>query len=124
MPKLLSIDDEKEFCDFIRSYFSPRGYQVFTAHEGDSGIEIARKELPDIALIDLKMPGKHGDVVMSEVKQVSPATRIIMITASEGFGKTRERLLSIGAFACFDKPLTSLRDLEIKIKEAMSDGGR
>ncbi len=124
MPKLLTIDDEVEFTVFIRSYFQPRGYNVFTANEGETGIRIAGEEQPDIALIDLKMPGKHGDVVMGEINKVSPGTRIIMITASEGFGKTRERLLSLGAFACFDKPLTSLKDLENKVKEALAHGPR
>ncbi len=122
MPKLLTIDDETEISAFIRSYFEPRGYQVFSAIEGNAGIEIARLEQPEVALIDLKMPGKHGDVVMGEIHMVSPRTQAIMITASEGLGKTRDRLLSIGAFACFDKPLTSLRDLEIKVKEAIAHG--
>lgn len=124
MPKLLTIDDEKEFTIFIRSYFEPRGYEVFTAHEGDSGIKIAQEQQPEVALIDLKMPGKHGDVVMEEVRKVSPKTHAIMITASEGFGKTRERLLKMGAFACFDKPLSSLKDLENKIREALAHGSR
>lgn len=120
MPKLLTIDDEKEFTVFIRSYFEPRKYEVFTANEGESGIRIAAEQQPEIALIDLKMPGKHGDVVMEEIRKVSPNTQAIMITASEGFGKTRERLLKLGAFACFDKPLSSLKDLELKIKEALA----
>ncbi len=124
MPKLLTIDDEKEFTSFIKSYFEPRGYQVFIANEGEGGIAIGCAERPEIALIDLKMPGKHGDIVMGEIKAASPGTQVIMITASEGFGKTRERLLSLGAFACFDKPLTSLKDLELKIKEALAHDGR
>ena len=124
MPKLLTIDDEKEFTIFIRSYFEPRGYEVFAAQEGESGIRIAQEQQPEVALIDLKMPGIHGDVVMAEVRRVSPGTHAIMITASEGFGKTRERLLELGAFACFDKPLSSLKDLEFKIKEALAHGRR
>ena len=124
MPKLLTIDDETEFTAFIRSYFEPRKYQVFTANEGDAGIRLAAQEQPEVALIDLKMPGKHGDVVMEEIRGVSPKTHAIMITASEGFGKTRERLLTLGAFACFDKPLTSLKDLELTIKEALAHGPR
>lgn len=124
MAKLLTIDDEVEFTIFIRSYFEPRGYEVFAAQEGDLGIQIARDQQPEVALIDLKMPGKHGDVVMEEVRKVSPGTHAIMITASEGFGKTRERLLQLGAFACFDKPLSSLKDLESKVKEALARGSR
>lgn len=124
MFKLLTIDDEPGFTTFIRSYFEPRGYHVFTAAEGDTGIRIGAEEQPDVALIDLRMPGKHGDEVMREIRKASPNTQCIMITASEGQGKTRERLLAEGAFACFDKPLSSLKDLETKIKEALSHAGQ
>jgi CheY-like chemotaxis protein len=124
MLKLLTIDDETEFTTFLRSYFEPRGYQVFTANEGEAGIRIGTEQQPDIALIDLRMPGKHGDEVMREIRRASPHTQCIMITASEGQGKTRERLLAEGAYACFDKPLSSLKDLEMKIKEALAHVGQ
>ena len=119
MPKLLAIDDETEFTSLIQGYFSSRGYQVMIANEGRMGLKIAKEHKPDVCLIDLKMPGIHGDEVMKQILEIYPGTKCIMITASEGEGKMRDQLIEQGAYACFDKPLTSLRDLESKIKEEL-----
>ena len=120
--KILTIDDEREFTSLISNYFSPRGYLVFIAHEGETGLAVAKKELPDVCLIDVKMPGKHGDEVLKEILQFHPGTKCIMITASEGEGKTRAKLLELGAYQCFDKPISSLKVLEHTIQEALSNG--
>ena len=118
--KVLTIDDEKEFTNLIDSYFSPRGYTVLIANEGTVGLSIAKKENPDVCLIDIKMPGMHGDEVLKEVLKHNPKIKCIMITASEGEGKERAKLIEMGAYACFDKPLTSLKDLENNIREALA----
>jgi CheY-like chemotaxis protein len=120
MPKILSIDDEVEFTTLIQNYFGVRGFQVFVANQGEAGLKILKSELPDVCLIDLKMPGMHGDEVLKEILSFAPKTKCIMITASEGAGKTRARLIEMGAFTCFDKPLSSLKDLEQKINEALN----
>ena len=120
MTKLLTIDDELEFTNLIRDYFTPRGFEVLIANHGDDGLAIAERERPEVCLIDLKMPGLHGDEVLKRILEINPGTKCIMITASEGEGKSRSKLLEMGAFTCFDKPLTSLKDLEQKIKEALS----
>lgn len=119
MTKLLTIDDEIEFTGIIENYFGARGFQVFSANRGDEGLQIFRQEKPEVCLIDLKMPGLHGDEVLREILLTAPKTKCIMITASEGEGKTRQKLLEMGAYTCFDKPLHSLRALETKIKEAL-----
>ena len=119
MVKILTIDDEAEFTTLIQSYFGPRGFEVHVANDGATGLAMAKKENPDVCLIDLKMPGKHGDEVLLEIKKSLPKTQCIMITASEGEGKTRQHLLDLGAYACFDKPLSSIRDLHDKITEAL-----
>lgn len=119
MTKILTIDDETEFTTLIQSYFEPRGYQVLVANDGDKGLALAKKENPEICLIDLKMPGLHGDEVLREILLHKPDAKCIMITASEGEGKSREKMMAMGAYACFDKPITSLRTLEDKIKEAL-----
>ena len=120
MPKLLTIDDEVEFTNLIQGYFGARGFEVFISNAGEAGLRLAKEHKPDVCLIDLKMPGIHGDEVMKEIFSMNPKAKCIMITASEGEGKTRESLLQQGAYACFDKPITSLRDLEKTIKEALA----
>ena len=119
MPLLLTIDDETEFTSLIQGYFSARGFEVMTANDGQAGLKLVKQRKPDVCLIDLKMPGMHGDDVMKEILRLHPVAKCIMITASEGEAKTRGYLMEIGAYTCFDKPLTSLRDLENKIKEAL-----
>jgi len=120
MPKLLAIDDEVEFTNLIKNYFGPRGYEVIVAHRGDQGLVLSVKEKPDVYLIDLKMPGMHGDELLMTILANEPKAKCIMITASEGEEKVRTHLMKLGAYTCFDKPLTSLRDLEEKIKEALT----
>ena len=122
MPKLLTIDDEPEFTNLISSYFGPRGFEVLMANTGEEGIAVAKKELPEVCLIDLKMPGIHGDEVLKTILTMNPKTKCIMITASEGEGKSRTHLMEMGAYCCFDKPITSLRELEKKIRQALEDG--
>ena len=120
MAKLLTIDDEVEFTALIQGYFGARGYEVVIANSGEIGLKLAKEIKPDICLIDLKMPGMHGDEVLKEILSIHPQTKCIMITASEGEEKTRNYLMRLGAYTCFDKPLTSLRDLEEAIKKALS----
>ncbi len=120
MRTLITIDDEVEFTNLIQCYFSVRGFHVFTANEGETGLSLVKQENPQVCLIDLKMPGKHGDEVLKEILDFNPSTKCIMIMASEGGGKTRARLMELGAYTCFDKPLSSLKDLEMKINEALS----
>ena len=119
MIKLLTIDDEVEFTGLIQNYFEPRGFEVLSANDGAVGLELAKKENPDVCLIDLKMPGLHGDEVLREILLYKPNIKCIMVTASEGEGKTSEKLISMGAFFCFDKPISSLKILESKIREAL-----
>ena len=120
MLKLLAIDDEVEFTNLIQGYFGVRGYEVYIANSGDVGLKAAKERKPDVCLIDLKMPGIHGDEVMKAILSMNPKTKCIMITASEGEGKTRQHLLEMGAYTCFDKPITSLRALEDTIKKAVA----
>ena len=120
MPKILTIDDEVEFTNLIQGYLGARGFEVFVANNGATGLKIAREKNPDLCLIDLKMPGIHGDEVMKEILSMNPKIKCIMITASEGEGKTRETLLQMGAYTCFDKPITSLRLLEDTVRKALA----
>lgn len=119
-PHLLTIDDESEFVELIRDYFEPRGYTVYTAVRGVNGIEIAREKKPDVVLIDLKMPGIDGDEALALIRKVQPEAKVIFVTAYDDGGKTKTRLMKMGAYAFFDKPISSLKDLEETINKAVA----
>ena len=118
-PKLVAIDDEMEFTKTIDQFFSTRGYEVHVALTGTSGIELVDYHNPDVVLVDLKLPGLDGDEVLKHIRRTHPQTKVIVITAYNDGGKTRDRLLGLGAFAHFDKPLSSLRDLAAMVKRAL-----
>ena len=117
--KLVAIDDEVEFTKTIDQFFSARGFEVHVALTGTSGIELVDYHHPDIVLVDLKLPGMDGDEILKHVRRTHPKTHVIVITAYNDGGKTRDRLLKLGAFAHFDKPLSSLRDLFETVKQAL-----
>ena len=116
--KLVAIDDELEFTRTIEQFFTARGYEVRVALTGTSGIELVDYYDPDVVLVDLKLPGMDGDQILQHIRRTHPKTKVIVITAYNDGGKTRDRLLSLGAFAHFDKPLSSLRDLAETVKRA------
>lgn len=122
-PKLVAIDDEVEFTKALEQFFSARGYEVHVALTGTSGLELVDAHEPPVVLVDLKLPGMDGDELLQRIRRTHPTTRVIIITAYNDGGKTRDRLLALGAFAHFDKPLTSLRDLADTVKRALPDGG-
>jgi len=122
-PRIVAIDDEVEFVDILKNYFAPRGYEIDVAIRGAKGIEIVREKKPDVVLMDLKMPGIDGDEVLNLLKSMEPSPKVIFISAYDDGGKTKARLLRMGAYAYFDKPIASLRELEEAINKA-ANGSR
>jgi len=116
--KIVAIDDEAEFIDMIKNYFEPRGYDIAVAVRGTKGIELVKEKKPDVVLMDLKMPGIDGDEVLSLLKSMDPSPKVIFVTAYDDGGKTKARLLKMGAYAYFDKPVSSLRELEKAVNKA------
>ena len=116
--RIVAIDDEVEFTKTIDQFFSARGYEVHVALTGTSGVELIDYHRPDVVLVDLKLPGMDGDEVLKHIRRTHPETKVIVITAYNDGGKTRDRLLSLGAFAHFDKSLSSLRDLAQMVQRA------
>jgi CheY-like chemotaxis protein len=117
-PRIVAIDDEAEFLDILRDYFEPRGYRLSAAVRGAKGIELVKEERPDVVLMDLKMPGIDGDEAFRVMRSIDPRLKIIFITAYDDGGKTKARLVKMGAYACIDKPVTSLRELEDIVNRA------
>jgi len=82
--KVLVVDDEVDFCYFVqKNLMHGRMFDVITATNGKDGIELAKRELPDIILLDLLMPDMPGEDVMAALKE-EPATAkipILYITA-------------------------------------------
>ncbi len=78
--KILIIDDEAKIVEICRDYLKAAGFSVITSLEGQGGMEIARREKPDLILLDLMLPGIDGLDICRELRKESN-TPIIMLTA-------------------------------------------
>lgn len=117
-PKLVVIDDELEFAKVLDDFFRARGYEVSVALRGTSGLQLVEQQQPDVVVMDLKMPGMDGDEVLKRIRDKHLKTKVIIVTAYDD-GTTRDRLLTLGAFAHFEKPLQSILVLDEAIKQAL-----
>ena len=118
-PTVVAIDDEIEFTKTINEFFTARGYDVHVALTGLSGLQLVDQHKPQVVLVDLKLPGMDGDELLKIIHSRYPSMAVIVVTAYNDGGKTRDRLLAAGAFAHFDKPLSSLRDLAETVRRAL-----
>lgn len=97
LPKLLIIDDSEDIVEFLSDLFEDE-YQCITAADGDDGVEIADKMLPDIILCDVQMPRKSGLDVVKELRN-NPRTHFIPIILLSGYNTRENRLEGLRAMA-------------------------
>ena len=80
---VLVIDDEKDLLELVRYNLEKEGYRIRMAENGEAGLEAAMRELPDIVIVDLMLPGIDGLDVCRRLRsdQRTARTPIIMLTA-------------------------------------------
>jgi two-component system alkaline phosphatase synthesis response regulator PhoP len=83
MDRILVVDDDRDIVRLVRSYLEKAGYQVLTAYDGESALQILRSEKPELLILDLMLPDRDGWDVARLVRADSSiaATPIIMLTA-------------------------------------------
>ena len=104
MHKLLVVDDETDICDFVKTFFKDRGFHVFTALNGEEALYIAKKDRPDLVLLDIKMKGMDGLAALKHFKELDRSIKIIMVTALADQDKMHEAY-KLGACDYITKPL-------------------
>jgi CheY-like chemotaxis protein len=107
MKKILVIDDEPQILWVASTRLQAGGYAVSTALSGEQGLKKARKEIPDLVLLDHIMPEMSGDETLERLKK-DPATKnipVIIFTADERRVHMGD-CLSRGAADCLFKPFT------------------
>ena len=104
-PLFLIIDDEESLRDGCKQTLEKSGYSVLSAAEGVEGIKIARESKPEVAFIDLKMPGISGMVVIDTLAKDIPDTVLITITGYATIGSAVEAIQK-GAFDYLPKPFS------------------
>ena len=117
MKKILFIEDEEALQRAMGEMLEKNGYALAKALDGELGVLLAKKELPDLILLDLVLPKKNGFEVLEELKK-DPATKnipVVVLTNLEGSAEV-ERALSLGATTYLVKANYKLSDLLAKIE--------
>jgi CheY-like chemotaxis protein len=105
MAKILIVDDDQDIRQLLGHRLKARGYEAVFAGDAIAAVNQARKEKPDLILLDLAMPAGDGYVVMERIKAM-PAlegTPVIIVSARDPLSE-EQRLLTSGADAFFRKP--------------------
>jgi DNA-binding response OmpR family regulator len=118
--KILSIDDEPMIVESVSYNLKQEGYETLAAQDGETGLELALAEAPDLILLDLMLPGLNGMEVCRRIRKTSEIP-IIMLTAKEG---EIDRILGLelGADDYVVKPF-SMRELLARIKSVLKRFG-
>ena len=74
--RILLADDEKDFVDTLAERLRLRGYDVRVVYDGLSALQEADKDTPDVAVLDLLMPGLSGDEALHRLKAAHPGLPI------------------------------------------------
>jgi two-component system response regulator RegA len=102
-PSILIVDDDEVFRTRLARAFRERGYDVRTAADAAEALARARDDSPEMAVVDLRMPGASGLELVRDLKALDPATRILVLT---GYGSiaTAIEAVRIGATYYLSKP--------------------
>lgn len=103
LQRLLLVDDNAPLRSRLGRAFAARGLEVQTAANYDEAMAVARETPPDLAVVDLRMPGKSGLELLRDLKQLCPQTHVIVLT---GFGSiaTAVDAIRLGALNYVAKP--------------------
>lgn len=118
MTRLLVVDDEPEICNFLKSFFEDRDFEVQSALSGEEALQVVETFQPQVMLLDIKMSGMDGLAVLRKVKEKNPKIKVIMVTAIETTDKIEEAM-RLGADNYITKPL-SLDYLENDVREKIA----
>jgi len=104
VPKLLLVDDEREFVQTLSERLLMRDVGSAVAYDGESALDMIRADEPEVMILDLKMPGIDGIEVLRKVKETRPGIEVIILTG-HGSEEDHKTCMELGAFAYLQKPI-------------------
>ena len=102
--KILIVDDDHAQRELLKGFLDRQGYETLTAENGEAALRLLERETVHLVLLDHRMPGLTGDVVLGKIREMNPTLRVIMITA---FGDidTAVTAMKLGACEFLEKPV-------------------
>ena len=114
--KVLLVDDEVEFVSALAERLQLRNYEVKTANSALEALGLIHGFLPDVVILDLRIPGMDGIETLRTIKKLDPTIEVIMLTG-HGDIKSVEEGMQGGAFEYIMKPV-DIGEITAKIDKA------
>ena len=102
MTKILVIDDEQGIRNLLDTLLRRKGYDVVLAESGRQGLELFRRERPDVIVLDLKMPEMDGLTVLRQIKNLDPGKPVIILTGA-GTAEAERQVQALGVTEYVEK---------------------
>lgn len=104
--KVLVIEDNEQNLYLITFILEKHGYQVFAAHDGQSGIDLVNQVSPDLILLDIQLPGMNGYQVAEKLREMYGDQKIpIIAVTSYAMVGDKEKALAAGCTGYVTKPI-------------------
>lgn len=118
--KILYIEDEETLQKTLGEALEQEGFDLFFALDGESGLRLAKKEKPDLILLDLIIPKKNGFEVLKELRANNETAKIpVIVTTNLESPIEIEKVIKLGATTYLVKANYSLGEMVEKIKQAL-----
>jgi DNA-binding response OmpR family regulator len=82
MANILAVDDDEKIRDLLSTLLRRKGHHVLTASHGQKGIDVFRRERPDVTILDFEMPDMDGLAVLRQIREIDPRAPVIMLTGA------------------------------------------
>jgi two-component system, NtrC family, response regulator AtoC len=102
MAKILVIDDEQGIRNLLDTLLSRKGYDVVLASSGQKGLELFRREHPDVVVLDLKMPEMNGLTVLKAIRQIASTQPVDVLTGA-GTPEVEQQVQALGVSEFVEK---------------------
>jgi DNA-binding NtrC family response regulator len=115
-PKLLIVDDDQNILDLLQAVFAGADMEILLETDGDSSVRRIAAERPNVAIVDIGLPGRSGLDLLREAKKIDPGLAVIMTT---GYGTTQSAIeaMKLGAYDYLTKPI-DIRKLQTVVGKA------
>ncbi len=117
-PRILIVDDEETIRHILVNVIEWNGCEVREAGTAEDGLALLSEYTPDVALLDIVMPGKSGLELLKDIKQRSPDTEVVMMT-SHASAETALRAIREGAYTYLQKPFENLDEIWTTLQRAL-----
>ena len=117
MPRILVVDDEETVRRVLRSLLQKEGYEVIEAEDGRAGVELAKKEDPDVILMDLRMPVMDGLKACRLLKK-DKKTKNIPVLVITAISESKMEAVKTGIDDFINKPFDT-EEVLIRVKSML-----